>query len=172
MKTCADENCSVELTDANCYRKSNGYLRAFCKNCHNKRAMAADKINRKATHRKVSDNERQRLNRQDPTKLAQTILYDCRASDKKHGRECDLDKEYIEGLIGCGCLYCGETKLRITLDRIDNSKGHLRSNVVPACIRCNYARGSMPHEAWLCLMPGLTEAREKGLFGDWTGRCR
>lgn len=60
----------------------------------------------------------------------------------------------------------------MSLDRIDNSKGHIQANVVPACIRCNYLRGSMPHEAWLNLVPTIRETRIKGLFGTWTGRAR
>jgi hypothetical protein len=60
----------------------------------------------------------------------------------------------------------------MTLDRIDNKRGHSRANVVPACIRCNYARRDMPYAAWLCLAPGLRVALEQGLFGEWTGRCR
>jgi hypothetical protein len=60
----------------------------------------------------------------------------------------------------------------MTVDRIDNNKGHLLTNVVPACLRCNLARGDMPYEAWLCLVPGLKEAREKGLFGAWIGKVK
>jgi hypothetical protein len=60
----------------------------------------------------------------------------------------------------------------MTLDRIDNDKGHTEDNVVPACIRCNYTRRSMPYEAWLVVAKGMREARERGLFGEWTGRAR
>jgi hypothetical protein len=57
-----------------------------------------------------------------------------------------------------------------TIDRIDNTIGHTESNIVPACIRCNLIRKAMPHSAWMCLVPGLKEARNKKLFGDWIGR--
>jgi hypothetical protein len=56
----------------------------------------------------------------------------------------------------------------MTIDRIDNEIGHTLSNVVPACIRCNYVRRDMPHEAWLCLVEGMREAVFRGLFGSWT----
>lgn len=48
--------------------------------------------------------------------------------------------------------------------------GHIMVNVVPACIRCNYARGTMPFTAWVLLTDGLKKAREEGLFGTWMGR--
>lgn len=104
--------------------------------------------------------------------VARFILREARRSDKLRGTICDLTKEQIQTLIANGCHYCGETKLRMTLDRIDNAKGHTLDNVVPACIRCNYARRNMPYEAWLCLTDGMKKARELGLFAGWTGRTR
>lgn len=104
--------------------------------------------------------------------IARFILREARRSDRLRGRTCDLTKEQIESLIAGGCSYCGETGLRMTLDRIDNAEGHTRENVVPACIRCNYARRDMPYEAWLCLVDGMRRARRLGLFGRWTGRTR
>jgi hypothetical protein len=104
--------------------------------------------------------------------VARFILREARRSDTLRGQTCDLTKSEIEQLIGRGCSYCGETALRMTLDRIDNSRGHTRDNVIPACIRCNYARRNMPYEAWLCLTDGMRRARELGLFKEWTGRTR
>lgn len=49
------------------------------------------------------------------------------------------------------CVYCGDTHL-IGCDRIDNSKGHLKTNVVPCCCSCNKARGdSFSYEEMLVL---------------------
>jgi len=96
------------------------------------------------------------------------ILQDCRKSDQRCGREgFDLDRDFVREMISAGCRYCGDTTIRMTLDRIDNTKAHTRTNVVPACIRCNYIRGSMPYDAWLHLVPSIREARIMGLFGDW-----
>ena len=95
------------------------------------------------------------------------ILTDARNSDKKHGRDNDLDKEWIREVVSAGCFYCGETSLRMTLDRIDNSVGHIKSNLHPACLRCNYLRRDMPFEAWMMLAPAIKTAREAGLFHGW-----
>lgn len=104
--------------------------------------------------------------------VARFILREARRSDTLRGHTCDLTKAGIERLIERGCEYCGETGLRMTLGRIDNSRGHTLDNVVPACIRCNYARRNMPYAAWLCLADGMRRARELGLFEGWTGRTR
>jgi hypothetical protein len=110
--------------------------------------------------------------RAEGTNVERWIYQDARQSDQRNGRQFDLTREGIAELIRLGCSYCGEKNLRMTLDRIDNSIGHVQSNVVAACIRCNYARRNMPHAAWLCLLPGLRKARRLNLFGDWTGRVR
>jgi len=102
--------------------------------------------------------------------LAGAIAHDSRRSDKKSGRKNDLTLTFIRSMVSQACSYCGETEIRMTLDRVDNSIGHLMSNVVPACIRCNYARGNMPHIAWLFLIEGMKKAREAGAFGEWIGR--
>jgi hypothetical protein len=100
---------------------------------------------------------------------AQAILADARRADRKRGRECDLDLDFIRAAVGAPCVYCGETEIRMTLDRVDNSLGHAKANVVGACERCNYLRRDMPYEAWLVVALGMRAARERGLFGTWTG---
>lgn len=89
--------------------------------------------------------------------------------DRRRGLKCDLTLEWVENAIKNGCFYCGETAVRMSLDRIDNDLGHTTDNVQPACARCNFLRGTMPYEAWVHLIPSIREAREMGLFGDWSG---
>ena len=55
---------------------------------------------------------------------------------------CDIDIDWmIENIINKPCYYCGDTH-RIGCDRIDNSKGHTKDNVVPCCFECNCARNN------------------------------
>lgn len=107
--------------------------------------------------------------RRDPKFAAKYIVQDSRASDKRKGRENNLSREWVEQQIQSGCSYCGEQELRMTLDRVDNSKGHTRDNVRVACLRCNYLRRDTPFEAWLILIDAIRKAREQGAFGDWIG---
>lgn len=140
----------------------NGSRRSACATCRGKQRSPGkleEMISRAGERRKewrVSD-------------PARAILYDSRQTDKKFGRSNDLEKDFICEMIRYPCSYCGETELRMTLDRIDNSLGHVKSNVVPACIRCNYARGNMPYEAWMYLTSGMRSARLAGAFGNWIG---
>lgn len=74
----------------------------------------------------------------------------------------------LEGLIREACRYCGETTLKMTLDRRNNAVGHTKANVQPCCIRCNLIRRDMPYEAWLVIAPSVRASREAGLFNSWT----
>lgn len=59
--------------------------------------------------------------------------------DKKKGLLNDITLEYFRNEIKKGCIYCSDFE-KVGLDRIDNTKGHEMSNVVPCCYICNCAR--------------------------------
>lgn len=55
---------------------------------------------------------------------------------------CDIDINWmIENILLKPCVYCGDTH-RVGCDRIDNTKGHTKDNVVPCCIECNTAKNN------------------------------
>lgn len=54
---------------------------------------------------------------------------------------CDLGLDEMVSLLRQPCHYCGTTAEPRGLDRIDNSKAHVKGNVLPACAACNIARG-------------------------------
>lgn len=171
-KACGDKKSLEEFPFNSPAKSGKRYRRCYCRPClsrirqgHNTspeaRKRADDKKRRKQTAQRAA-NER----------TDHWIWQDSRKSDKKRGFDNDLTKEFIAEQIAKGCSYCGETELRMTLDRIDNEKGHTMGNTVPACIRCNYVRRNMPYEAWVVVARAMKRARKQGLFGDWAGRAR
>ena len=81
----------------------------------------------------------------------------------------DVDVEFIENLLNTQCFYCEESRLNfLGLDRIDNSLGYLKSNVVVCCTTCNLIRRDMPYDAWMILAQSMKAVRESGLLGDWS----
>jgi hypothetical protein len=154
-------------------------LRAFRDKSNAKKAARLAKLKEDPVgYRAIADanNRRLALARSKKQNRAKFIVKDSRNADKKAHprRENDLTVAFVEKLLAesDGCLYCGETKLRMTADRIDNDLGHLQSNVNPSCIRCNVIRGKMPYVAWMLIVPAVREARILGLFGDWDGGTR
>ena len=74
---------------------------------------------------------------------ASKMVSSYKAKDKRLGLNvCDIDIDWmIDNILLKPCHYCGDT-YRIGCDRIDNTKGHSKDNVVPCCYECNVARGN------------------------------
>jgi hypothetical protein len=94
--------------------------------------------------------------RVDEDRLAvRQVISSYRAGAKKRGLEWQLSEEAVANLIFSPCYYCGDQRAtavvlrarrvaeRNGIDRIDNDKGYVLSNVVPACERCNFAKRDM-----------------------------
>jgi hypothetical protein len=141
----------------------------ICRLCDGKGRGARYKKTPKSLERKSRIREKILVKRGDPGFADKWILTDSKQNDKRKGRQNDLTREFIRSELSKGCSYCGDAQCRMTLDRIDNSIGHLQSNVVPACLRCNYIRRDIPFEAWMIIVPAVREARIQGLFGTWDG---
>lgn len=118
--------------------------------------------------RNIQKAAQQRFERANNVNVEKYILQDTRRADKKKGFICDLDLGFVKQLIDKPCTYCCDPKpSKMTLDRIDNSKGHTKDNVVQACYRCNLFRRDMPYEAWLYIAPVMKQLRENGLLDNW-----
>lgn len=168
-KTCT--KCGTpNLSEDNFDKNNRGCSYSYCKSCRKEQRNLARRKRFTKPENKLKRSLQVKAVRQDPLKRANIIAIDSRASDKKYGRDYDLTLDLIRSLISKPCSYCGETELQMTLDRVNNEIGHTENNVLPACIRCNLIRKAMPYEAWLCLIAGLKEAKEKKLFGDWLGK--
>lgn len=164
LKTCKKCHDDLDEDKFDWANKSKLIRRNVCAKCRDQKEW--QDIKQDSNRLQKRNNYSQQYRAANP---AISFLRDSKSSDKKKSRQNDLDINIVKDLLSKPCSYCGETKLRITLDRIDNSIGHLKSNVVPACIRCNYTRRDMPYEAWLYLTESMRKAREAGAFDNWTG---
>lgn len=127
---------------------------SICTVCANERSKDRQKTLARSGNRKL---------------MSTRILRNCRNTDRTKGWKNNLTQEWIENNLPEACVYCGETNLAMSLDRIDNNLPHNIENVVPCCIRCNLTRKAMPYEAWLVVAEGMRKARELGLFGSYNG---
>ncbi len=172
-KSCKDCGILKPITEFRLHSTGSKYRRSYCNPCHNKRCtVTLGKSSERSQFRRSRALDITSTERQSNIKRDKYIVQDTKKNDKKKGRENDIDREFVRSRIAEGCSYCGDTENRMTLDRIDNSKGHTKENVMPACIRCNLIRGSMPYEAWEKLFPIIAQIRTQGLFGQWTGDLR
>lgn len=76
-------------------------------------------------------------------------------SAKKRNIKVEVNEAFYKKLLEMGCIYCGRDlsfEKGYCIDRHDNSKGYIMSNLSPCCKRCNRAKGTMSHWefiAWL-----------------------
>ena len=88
----------------------------------------------------------------------------------------DIEVKWIDKQLEQPCSYCKQQldKTDMTLDRIDNAVGHIKSNLTPACRTCNYFRRDMPYEAWIIIAENMQKVVEMGLLKGWSagGRLR
>lgn len=167
-KVCA--TCNIEKSAEEYFTKVvNGrrYLRYECKGCHRDRF-------KDTPARKVSDKRRKerangllKIDRQNPEFRSKFLLMDIKSSDKKKGLKCELTKQDVSDLITSACAYCHREDIKMTLDRIDNGKGHTFDNVVACCCLCNYFRRDMPYDAWIMIAPAFKSAILAGALAGW-----
>jgi hypothetical protein len=157
-------------------QKGKKYLSSHCRDCCNARDRARRR-NPLWEKNKEADQKyetKRALKRKEDRASIDTapkfVLWDSRKSDRKKGRDNDLDIGFVTELLERPCSYCESREMKMTLDRVDNTLGHLQSNVVPACFRCNIIRRDMPSSAWAEFVPVLKEVTKKGLFGEWCSK--
>lgn len=80
---------------------------------------------------------------------AKSLIHNYKKEDILYGRETpDFDVKWvIENIFNKPCAYCGESDwTKLGCDRIDNSVGHIKSNVVCCCLHCNMVKPK--EESW------------------------
>ena len=146
-----------KCTKCNCYRPDSDFLKEgrklkTCINCRTINAKSRKKNlclhGRRKDHCKICSN---------PIELSvRNWLYNCRVKDKKYDRydpDHFIDKDFLRGLIEDYKLcYYKDCKVKLqyieysddlaTIERINNSIGHIKSNCVLACMRCNKSKKS------------------------------
>ena len=71
-----------------------------------------------------------------------TRWYSIVSRSKKKQLECDLTLEDVRLIMSMSCVYCNSTD-RIEIDRKDSEQGYIKSNVAPACHRCNTIKNNV-----------------------------
>ncbi len=71
--------------------------------------------------------------------------------------------EEFERLISQPCHYCGIYGQDgfVGLDRVDNRIGYLKSNIVPACPECNFAKRVMLDHRYIAMCVRVAEHQKK-----------
>lgn len=111
-----------------------------CRECHRERKRGRD--NRSDRWGQMTDEQRAKAKARNQ-RYAKTDKGRAVFLRKAYERvdACDMTTEEILAMIVQPCVHCGTTDIPRGLDRIDNSKPHIKGNVAPSCAPCNFARG-------------------------------
>ena len=152
-----EEPRNQKCTKCKCYRTDSDFLKEGrkLKSCINCRT-----IDTKSRKKNLCLHGKQKYHCKicsDPIKVTvRHWLYNCRGKDKKYDRydpDHFIDKDFLRGLIEDYKLcYYKDCKVKLqyieysddlaTIERINNSIGHIKSNCVLACMRCNNLKKS------------------------------
>jgi hypothetical protein len=117
--------------------KSCEKIRSKAKYLKNPRIFRYKEMTREEKDKKVLDALEYRKK---PLGRALSLISAYRKIDRKKGQEFNLTTEFlISNIFSKSCIYCGDTE-KLGCDRINNSIGHITTNVVPSCKYCNIAR--------------------------------
>lgn len=93
---------------------------------------------------KICSAERNKLHRQLHPDKAAFRKYKQSAKQRNLVFDLTLEDHFIPGGLYTfwqkSCYYCGEGIETVRLDRLDNTKGYILSNVVPCCRICNFMK--------------------------------
>lgn len=89
--------------------------------------------------------------------LKNKLYYSYKKGSKQRKLEFDLSKDFFFSKVFQNCFYCNKEPSNILfyskgsdrkikyngLDRVDNTKGYIESNIVPCCFQCNKAKQTL-----------------------------
>lgn len=81
----------------------------------------------------------------------------------KKGREFSLSIRDFNYFSSFPCFYCGTTREKRGLDRVDNDHGYTKDNVVACCVRCNRMKSDMQTEDFYNHM--IRILKKQGIWG-------
>ena len=83
------------------------------------------------------------------------LVNNMKANAKAKNLDFELSHKEVKELTSSPCFYCGILPHRVYypkgsnggylyngIDRVDNSKGYVKTNVVPSCFKCNSTKGA------------------------------
>lgn len=150
QRRCSDCK-NIFLLNCDNFHRSKNRLYGFeykCKSCAKERGRIKN-INRRGTGRFKKLSQDKKLQKYEIAKKyyktkngrARVTASMYKKTDKSKGLENDIDWVFIlTQILDNKCYYCGVINGKLGCDRLDNSKGHIKTNVVPCCELCNKTR--------------------------------
>lgn len=105
-----------------------------------------------------------------------TVLYEYKVAAAARGLSWSLTEDDFDALTAMDCAYCNTPPRNVYrktrngsftyngIDRVDNTRGYDRANVVPCCRICNRAKGNLTHAEFVAWLDRAIRARTATLL--------
>jgi hypothetical protein len=70
-----------------------------------------------------------------------------KSNAKKRNKKFNITRDEFCEYVGKKCFYCGE--ISVGIDRVDNSLGYVKGNMVPACETCNHMKWNLTKDQFI-----------------------
>jgi hypothetical protein len=136
-------------------RESLWFCKCGCGNTSTVRGSDLKQGNTKSCGCYHKERTRQLFSKSDDEIRINRVWFDYRKRAKNKSMDFSLTKEHFTKLLNSNCYYCGGVPKNSLvqhgkklnpyqgIDRLDNDKGYVPSNVVPCCIICNKMKKAM-----------------------------
>ncbi len=152
----------MTLTNCKTSFEKHGYQQVYCsKKCRREWWAKEDKKypeNARGRQRKYNKTEKSKIRTRRFNWTVKGLLSRTIGRTQRINCACDLDLEYFLKWYeeqGKKCFYCGVSEAdmnklnmnfnkrvkRLSIDRLDHTKGYVKGNIVLACYRCNSIKG-------------------------------
>ena len=81
--------------------------------------------------------------------LWEAAFLQCKKRADNKGLDFELTKDYFKDNRDSRCYYCRDRIPKIGIDRIDSSKGYIKSNIVICCGRCNLMKRNTTQQGFI-----------------------
>lgn len=151
LKECHKCNRSFPKT-GEFFRRSDGYLCSPCYECRLDRKRVSDSLYYQKNRDIIEEKKKSYRNSNKEAEAAWMKnnygtpwgrYRHYRNSAKARNIGFELTLEEFKELWQKPCYFCADDILKIGLDRMDSSVGYIKSNVVPCCTKCNFAKHLM-----------------------------
>lgn len=122
------------------YKSPKGLPSKVCPTCREAQQRAEAKRKEKGRIRNYQEEAKRNLEH--------TWKDFCRRNIEKRGKEVTITQDDFHTLIHQSCSFCGYFNQNevVGIDRLDNNKGYIQGNCVPACKFCNRVKHILHHE--------------------------
>lgn len=104
---------------------------------------------RREVQKTCRENNKAKMKYGTPEYIGSQVYLKYKQRSPKRGLEFSLTVDDFVSNVKENCYYCGDFYHGVGLDRVDNDKGYIKSNIVSCCQECNFMKRSLSLDVFI-----------------------